>query len=84
MVANETPRIRNVLVDGLEATGADRAGIVLGLPERAIEGLVLRDVRVRSRRGLLVRHAAVDARGLRIESADGRPLVEERGARIRR
>jgi hypothetical protein len=81
---NSTPWIRNVRVEGLAATGADRAGIVIGLPERGIQGLVFRNVRVRSRRGLLVRHAEVDATGLRIESEDGRPLIEERGARIRR
>lgn len=79
-----TPWIRNIRVEGLEASGADRAGIVVGLPERAIEGLVFANVRVRSRRGLLVRHAEVDARGLRVDSADGVPLIEERGARIRR
>jgi hypothetical protein len=81
-VANSTPWIRNVRVEGLTATGADRAGIVVGLPERAIDGLVFRDVRIRSRRGLLVRHATVDVRGLKVEAADGRALIEERGARI--
>ncbi|HEX9947014.1 MAG TPA: glycoside hydrolase family 28 protein [Allosphingosinicella sp.] len=80
---NATPWIRNVRVEGLTATGADRAGIVVGLPERTIEGLVFRDVRVESRRGLLVRHATVDARGLRVEAADRRALVEERGAVVR-
>lgn len=79
---NSTPWIRNVRVEGLRATGADRAGIVVGLPERSIEGLVFRDVEVSSKRGLLVRHAEVDARGLRVRSADGRPLIGERGARI--
>lgn len=83
-VPNSSPWIRNVRVEGLSATGADRAGIVVGLPERAIERIVFRNVRIRSRRGLLVRHAEVDARGLRIDAADRRPLVEERGARIRR
>jgi hypothetical protein len=81
---NWTPWIRNVRVEGLRATGADRAGIVVGLPERAIEGLVFKDLRIASRRGLLVRHGQVDARGLQVESADGKPLVEERGARVTR
>ena len=78
--ANSTPWIRNVRVEGLRATGADRAGIVVGLPERSIEGLVFSNVQVSSRRGLLVRHARVDARGLRISVKDGKPLVRERGA----
>jgi polygalacturonase len=79
---NATPWIRNVRVEGLTATGADRAGIIIGLPERGIEGLVLRNVRIASRRGLLVRNAQVDARGLRVAAADGRPLVAERGAKM--
>jgi polygalacturonase len=80
--ANWTPWIRNVRVEGLRATGADRAGIVVGLPERAIEGLVFSDVRIASKRGLLIRHAQVDGRGLRIAASHGRPIVEERGARV--
>jgi polygalacturonase len=81
---NATPWIRNVRVEGLTATGADRAGIVVGLPERGIDGLTFRNVRIRSRRGLLVRNARVDARGLRIDSSDRQPLVTERGARVTR
>lgn len=80
---NATPWIRNVRVEGLTATGADRAGIVVGLPERAIEGLVFRNVRIESRRGLLVRHARVDARGLRVEAKDQAAVVRERGAQVR-
>ncbi|HEY0131186.1 MAG TPA: glycoside hydrolase family 28 protein [Allosphingosinicella sp.] len=80
---NATPWIRNVRVEGLTATGAERAGIVVGLPERAIEGLVFRNVRIEARRGLLVRNAAVDARGLRVVAGDRQPLVKERGAEVR-
>jgi hypothetical protein len=78
-----TPWIRNVFVEGLTATGADRAGIVVGLPERAIEGLVFRNVKIGSRHGILIRHAAVDARGLAVASADKNPIVQERGARVK-
>ena len=81
---NETPWIRNVRVENLVATGARQAGIVIGLPERSIEGLVFRNVRISSQSGLLVRHAEIDASGLRIESEDQRPFVEESGARILR
>jgi polygalacturonase len=83
-VHGSTPWIRNVRVEGLRATGADRAGIVVGLPERSIEGLVFENVRIASRRGLLVRHAEVDGRGLQLNSADRRPLILEAGARVRR
>jgi polygalacturonase len=80
---NSTPWIRNVRVEGLTATGADRAGIVIGLPERSIQGLVFRDVTISSRRGLLVRHGEVDAAGLTIRAADQPPIIRERGAQVR-
>jgi polygalacturonase len=80
---NATPWIRNVRVERLRATGADRAGIVVGLPERSITGLVFRDVTIESRRGLLIRHAEVDASGLRIRAAEGPRIIAERGAQLR-
>jgi polygalacturonase len=79
---NATPWIRNVRVEGLTATGADRAGIVVGLPERSIDGLVFRNVSIRSRRGLLIRHGQIDAAGLSIRSAEGPAIIRERGAVI--
>jgi polygalacturonase len=79
-----TPWIRNIRVERLLATGAAQAGIVVGLPERSIEGLVFEDVRIESGRGLRVRHAEVDARGLRIEAAHGPPLIVEGGGNVRR
>lgn len=79
-----TPWIRNVRVEGLRATGAAQAGIVIGLPERGIAGLVFEDVRIAARHGLRVRHAEVDARGLRLDIAEGPPLLLEGGANVRR
>jgi polygalacturonase len=80
---NSTPWIRNVRVEGLTATGADRAGIIVGLPERSIQGLLFRNVKIVSKRNLLVRHAEVDARGLNVRSSDNAPIAQERGAQVR-
>ena len=82
--AHSTPWIRDVRVEGLVATGADRAGLLIGLPERRMAGIVFSAVHIAARRGLLVRHAQVDARGLSIQSRDGRPIVEQTGAAVRR
>jgi hypothetical protein len=75
---NATPWIRDVLVDGLVAT-ADKAGVVIGLPEKAIDGITFRNVKVTAREGLLVRNARIDARGLQIVAKEGMPIVRERG-----
>jgi polygalacturonase len=81
---HSTPWIRNVVVDGLTATGADRAGIVVGLPERAIDAVTFINVRIQSKRGMLVRNAEVDARGLQVTPASGAAVIPERGAKLRR
>jgi polygalacturonase len=78
---NATPWIRNILVDGLDAT-ADRAGIIVGLPEKPIEGLTFRNARIAARQGVLVRHARVDATGLSVAASDGPAWVKERGAEV--
>lgn len=83
-VANQTPWIRNVRVEGLQATGADRAGLIIGLPERGIENLLLKDIHIQARSGLIVRHAQVRMEGVEIESSEGAPVVEQNGARLQR
>jgi polygalacturonase len=76
---NATPWIRNILVDGLDAT-ADKAGVVIGLPERPIDGITFRNVRIAARTGLLVRNARIDAAGLSVAASEGPALVRQRGA----
>jgi hypothetical protein len=55
---DKTPDMSGIVVDGLTATGADLAGIAVGLPEKAI-GLTLKNVKIEAKRGLLVRNAEV-------------------------
>ncbi|UYY60021.1 hypothetical protein [Sphingomonas sp. S2-65] len=71
-------------MDGLTATGAERAGIVVGLPERGIEAVTFKNVRIQSKRGMLFRHAEVDARGLEVTASEGAAVTSERGAKLRR
>ncbi|KRA59249.1 hypothetical protein ASD79_11165 [Caulobacter sp. Root655] len=84
IVADRTPDMAGIVVDGLTATGADRAGIVVGLPERPIAGLTLRNVRIEAKRGLLVRNAAVSTSKAVITVADGTPYRLEVGATVAR
>lgn len=81
-VANRTPYIRNVLVDGFAATNADRVGLILGLPEKAIENLEFRATRIEAKTGVLVRHATVKGGGLDISVSEGPPLVLQRGGLV--
>jgi polygalacturonase len=79
-VQDRTPYIHDVVIDGLTATGADWAGVIVGLPERPIEGVRLRNVRIDARRGLLVRHARVVAQQLAVQTRAGPAIERQRGA----
>lgn len=81
-VHDKTPDMAGVVVDGLTATGADLAGIVVGLPEKAI-GLSLKNVRIEARTGLLVRNADVTTQGVAIQSADKTPFRPEAGGVVK-
>ena len=81
-VHDKTPDLADITVDGLVATGADQAGIIVGLPERAIASVRLKNIRIESRRGLMVRNALVATDAVAISSAEGTPLLLEAGAKI--
>lgn len=83
VVTGETPFIHDVTVDGLTATGAGRVGLILGLPEKAIENLHLKNVKIEAERGLLIRHAAVDTDAVDLQVSIGPAIIRERGAQIR-
>ncbi|EJL25254.1 endopolygalacturonase [Caulobacter sp. AP07] len=84
IAADKTPDMADIVVDGLTATGADLAGIVVGLPERPIAGLTLRDVRIEAKHGLLVRNAAISTSKAAITATDGTPYRLEAGATVAR
>jgi len=81
-VADSTPRISKVTIDGLEATGAEWAGVATGLPESPIEGLVLRNVKVEAKKGFLLRHAAVEGEPEMFTGTAGPAVIAQRNGRL--
>ena len=84
VVADKTPDMDGVVVDGLTATGADLAGIAVGLPEQPIAGLTLRNIRIEAKRGMLVRNAAITTAKVAVTTADGTPFRVEAGGSVAR
>ncbi len=79
-VKDETPDIHDIVVENVIATGSDRAGVVTGLPERAIKAVTFRNVRVEAGSGLLLRNAEVIAEGTQFVVQSGKPvIVQKRG-----
>jgi len=80
-----TPRFRDIVLSRILCRGAGRAVVLEGLPEMAISGIVLEDVRMSARRGLM----AVDAEGITLrrveiaaETGPALSLVNSRNVKI--
>ena len=80
-VEHETPDVHDVIVDGLTATGAVRVGLIAGLPERPIRGLVLKNVNIQAAEPLRIRHAEVRGEGVKLQASKGPPVTLESGAK---
>jgi hypothetical protein len=81
-IHDKTPDMADITIDGLTATGANWAGIVVGLPERAIANFRMKNVRIEAKRGLLVRHAAIEASDVAINGGASAPYEMEVGGRV--
>ncbi|MGI9431099.1 MAG: glycoside hydrolase family 28 protein [Myxococcota bacterium] len=74
-----TPTVRGVRVSNVVARGAERAAWLRGLPERPLEDVTLRGLRLEAREGLY----AKDVEGLSLDGVDLR-VATGIGARFRR
>jgi polygalacturonase len=82
-VENKTPDIHDITIDGLTATGSEAAGIVLGIPEKEIRNLSMKNVHIEAKTGLFVRNASITAEGTTITATTGKPVILQRHGRYK-
>jgi len=81
-VTRLTPRLHNITIENVTATGSRWAGVIVGLPEAPITGVVLRNIRISAQHGLTIRYADVTGAGVVVEAADGQPITKLVGAEV--
>ena len=76
-VTATTPRYRNLTLRNLTATSSKYAGLIVGLPECAIENVLLENVNITAEQtGLEIRHArGVRLRNVKISPKEGKPFI---------
>ena len=76
-VTGTTPRYRNLTVRNLTATSSQYAGVIVGLPECAIENVLLENVTITAKRtGLEIRHApGVRLKNVNVTPKQGQPFI---------
>lgn len=72
-----TPRIHDVTIRDLRASGADTAGLLAGLPEAPLRAIRLEKVSIHAATGLRVRHASVRLEGVAVRVDGGSAVLRE-------
>ena len=71
-----TPIFRNIRISDLTATCVKGAGIIVGLPESQVSGVVLENVNISAVSGLEIRNATgVQLKNVRVQVKSGEPVV---------
>jgi polygalacturonase len=81
-VTRLTPRFHDIVLENVTATGSDVAGVIVGLPESPIPGVVLHNVKIGAQHGLTISYADVSGTGVEIKAVEGEAITKLAGAKV--
>lgn len=81
-VSRLTPHFHDIVLENVTAIGSDSAGAIVGLPEAPVAGVVLRNVKIRARRGMTIGYAEVTESGVEVTSTEGLGMMNLAGAKV--
>jgi polygalacturonase len=81
-VTRLTPHFHDITIENVTATGSTLAGVIAGLPEAPIPGVVLRHVKISARNGLTISYAEVSGEGVDITASEGQAITKLTGAKV--
>lgn len=79
-VTRLTPHFHDITLENVTATQIDSAGVIAGLPEAPVSGVVLRNVKISARKGMTISYAQVSGDGVVVQSEEGKPIESLAGA----
>jgi len=81
-VTRLTPHFHDIVLENVTATGSKVAGVIAGLPEAPVTGVVLRNVKLGAQTGLTIGYAEVSGKGVTVEAVEGQGIVKLAGAKV--
>ena len=77
-----TPHFHDITIDNMTAVGSASAGVIVGLPEAPVAGLVLHNVHISANHGLTISYADVSGSDVKVEATEGEPITKLAGAKV--
>jgi polygalacturonase len=81
-VTRLTPHFHDISIENLKVEGSEVAGVVVGLPEAPVTGVVLKNVSIQAGKGLSVGYAEVSGEKVSIRPQSGDPILLLKGAKV--
>ena len=81
-VTRLTPHFHDIVLENVTATGGENAGAIVGLPESAVMGVVMRDVQISALHGMTVAYADVSGVGVVVTAGTGEGITQKIGAKL--
>ncbi|HEV2213720.1 MAG TPA: glycosyl hydrolase family 28 protein, partial [Terracidiphilus sp.] len=81
-VTRLTPHFHDITIEDVTAAESGDAGVIVGLPESPIHGLVLRNVRITAQKPMIVGYADVVMDHVKLNVMEGQPVRSMAGAKI--
>ena len=77
-----TPFFHDITIENVKATGSENAGIIVGLPESPVKGLVLNNVSIAAKTGMTVAYAEVSGKDVHLMVAEGEAMKVSPSAKV--
>jgi polygalacturonase len=81
-VTRLTPQFHDITIENLTVNGSTTAGVIAGLPEAPIRGVLLRNVKISAINGLTLSYAEVSGEGVDVQAREGQAITKLAGAKI--
>jgi polygalacturonase len=81
-VTEHTPRFHDIHIENVTATGAKRAGVIMGLPESVVKDVTLKNVHITAETGMVMQYAQVTEDGLVVTPTNGEAITRRVGVTI--
>ncbi|HLI02889.1 MAG TPA: glycoside hydrolase family 28 protein [Terracidiphilus sp.] len=81
-VTRLTPRFHGITIENLTATGGRNAGVIAGLPESPVRGVVLRNVKIDAENGMTIGYASVTGENFSVKAENGEAVKKLAGAEL--
>jgi polygalacturonase len=81
-VGRLTPHFHDIVLENVTSTGSDSAGVIAGLPESPVTGVVLKNVNISAQKGLTIGYAEVTGEGVIVKAEQGEAITKMTGAKV--